>query len=95
MSTQIFDLCRKERISDLPSRKAVAQPWGTVGHCGQETVAGRYAAQLMEPVPDIHPELFERVSATSYRARGPGSEVVPVVHGKGVTFFGGAQAISR
>jgi hypothetical protein len=95
MSTQIFDLCRKERISDLPSWKPVAQPWGTVGHCGQEAVAGRDAAQFMEPVTDIHPELFKRASATGHSARGPGSEVVPVVHGKGVTFFGGAQAISR
>src|SRR5208283_2741975 len=85
MPTQIFHLRRKERVGDLPSRKTAAQPWGTVGHSSQEAVAGCHSAQFVEPIPNIHSKLLKRVSSTGHRASGPGSKVVPVVHGKGAT----------
>ena len=87
MPAQMFDLCRKKRVSDFFAREAVAQHREAMRHRGQKPVAASHVAQLMDPVPDIHPELFKRISASGHRASGPRTEVVPVIHENGSDRF--------
>jgi hypothetical protein len=91
---QKLHLRREEGVGYLSSTKPRPQPGRSVRNGRPKTVASRQAAQLVEPIPQIQAELFERISAIGDGAGAPWPEVVAIVHGKKAFKGGKPQAAS-